>query len=448
MRAIRILLALSLLAAAVVLAIWLWPARAVRQFVFLPDGSRVSLETVSFGTNHVHRYDHRWQDVFHRILPKKLREKFPPRISTFTSSRGEALMVWLHRDGPPATGPWPPPFFLAVADEFGMETQLRHGANTTASFLSRAAPREVTGWELREYPRRAERFTIRVYANATGDKWTCEGEFAIRNRGPRQFPQWSAETLPATREAGDLVVTLRKLESGVTGADAGIGPSGKNAGAFTRATFSMSEHGKPTEHWSVNRIVASSATGELRPGGSHSTQWSKGAHVVHFENALWLEEAAWKLDVELSRTARFPAEELWVLRGLRVPGEKELVEMLVTTNAYHVDVDFLGVSAPRASLPEGYTAMRPYANVHVRAPHPLDDVRVRLVTITDERGREAKLQGTATGTGTGGRGITPKETLHGFGFDIPDGATTLDVTIAVTQSRTVQFTVKPEMATR
>jgi hypothetical protein len=113
---------------------------------------------------------------------------------------------------------------------------------------------------------------------------------------------------------------------------------------------------------------------------------------------------------------------------------------------HNVDVEFLGVSAPRAKLSEGYTAMGPHANIHVRAPYPLEGVRVKLVKVSDERGREAKLQGTSSSTGTGGRGATPKESLFGFGFDIPEGAEALDVTLAVTRSRQVEFLAKPALS--
>jgi hypothetical protein len=82
----------------------------------------------------------------------------------------------------------------------------------------------------------------------------------------------------------------------------------------------------------------------------------------------------------------------------------------------------------------------------VRAPYPLEGVRVKLVKVSDERGREAKLQGTSSSTGTGGRGATPKEALFGFGFDIPEGAETLDVTLAVTRSRQVEFLARPSLS--
>jgi hypothetical protein len=97
-------------------------------------------------------------------------------------------------------------------------------------------------------------------------------------------------------------------------------------------------------------------------------------------------------------------------------------------------------------LPHDWVKMQPQASLHVRTPFPLSDTRLALVEVRDDRGRKAESGSFGTRNSTGGRGATLRQTDYSFAINIPEGAKTLDVTFAFSQSRVVEFLAKPVMA--
>jgi hypothetical protein len=368
---------------------------------------------------------------------------------TFTSGGGDTVMVWLRHDDAMISSGWPPPFFLAIVDGNGLESRLLQNANMTRILNpgKPAAPRgnQICGWELKEFPRRANETELRVYCQDYDDRIVRIAEFKVRNPRPVKLPPWTAETLPATRTTNELEITLTRLETGLTEKETGFGPAGDGAKSFSRATFAIKENGTPTEKWSACGISASNAVGEIHPGGSYGSRWSRGEHKVDFDGALWLEEAAWKLVVDFARTGDFPLDELWSVKGVSVPGAGWLMETRIATNLFSEELEFLGVSGPKTHLPEGYAGIQPHANIHVRTPHPMDGLRLGLVEVRDDQGRKLATKGSTVRTSMGGRGNTPREMLHGFAVEIPEDAKSLDIRFAATRVRSVEFLAKPVM---
>jgi hypothetical protein len=430
-------------------ATWLGVRQPRRQTISLPDGSQLTLLKVTHGTNHVCRYRKRLQDFFYPILPQRLRTKFPPREMKFTSSDADTVMVWLRHDGA-RTLSRPPLFFLTVADENGLESQLLHGANVTRTLNARNEPAfeatasatQISGWELKSFPRQAGRFMLRVYRQEGAGKVNPVGEFAVRNPPLRAFPIWTTDSPLRVRRTNGLEITLTKLETGLTGKEIGHGPAGEGAKSFSRATFTVKENGAPTEKWSVCGISVANAAGEIRPSGSYGSSWEHGEHKVDFDGALWL-EAAWQLKVDFARTGDFPADELWFIKGVSVPRPGELAQARVVTNLHLVELEFLGVSGSEANLTEDYAGILAHSNIHMRTPHPMDGLRLVLVEVRDDQGGKLAAKGSTSRTSMGGRGNTPRDMLHGFGVEIPEDAKTLDITLAVTRVRSVEFLAKP-----
>lgn len=442
---------------------WALVQRAKPQTILLPDGSQLTLVKVTHGTNHVCRYENRLQDWLQPILPQKLRTKYPPHEVTFTSGSSDTVVVWLRYEGEGRMGD---PLrrrglLFAVADENGLESGLFRTANVTrdlpfqnkvhASGTPVSGPSftrptiQIGGWELREFPRRGRRFAIWVYQQEFTEKVLRIGAFTVRNPRPGNSLTWTAETLPATRRTNQLEISLTKLETGLTGQETGHGPAGEGAKSFSRATFKLKENGAPTENWSLCGISSSNAAGEFRPGGSYSSRWQRGEHKVDFEGGLWLEEPAWKINVDFARTGDFPSDELWSIKGVTVPLTGWLMENRIVTNIFNEELEFVGVSGPKTYLPEGYTSLQPHATILVRTAHPMHGVRIALVEVRDDQGRKLATKGSSARTSMGGRGNTPKEMLHGFAVEIPEDAKSLDITFAVTRVRSVEFLAKPVM---
>ena len=423
---------------------WLASPQPKSPAIVLPDGSRLTFLKVTHGTNHVYRLGNHWQDFLYPVLPVQLRAKFPPRLMAFESSNRDSVMVWFRRDGKPSLAVGETKVYLSVADEHGLESPLQlmaHTTRTTGSLTTatNATGTQFSGWELAGYPKRSRQFRVIVYHPAD-TKLSRVGEFRISNPARRKFPEWTAEALPATRQTNGLDVTLIKLETGLSGVMSGAGV-GIPARVFSRATFQFNEGGVGTEGWAVTRILARSATGETRTGNDQTAQWSEGKYNADMWGGLWLEEPAWKLDVDLARTTSFPAEDLWSIKGVRVPQPGEMVEHRGETNLHSVKLEFLGVSGLKNFPATQVTPL--YAVVHVRTQYPLDRLRVMLVEVRDDRGRTAWPRGLTNTIGTGAGGNTPKESLTGFRVEIPEGAKSLDITLAATPIRHVEFLAKP-----
>jgi hypothetical protein len=429
--------------------VWLALRRPGPQTVVLPDGSRLTLFKATCGTNHLCRFGHRWQDVLYPILPPKLRWRLSPRVLEWSSFNRDSVMVWFRRDGLPAAGAEATRLYLSVADEHGLESPLQLMAHTTrttgSTTTTNAAGTQFSGWELADYPKRSRQFRVLVYRPAD-TRLSRVGEFLVPNPVRRNFPVWTAEPLPASRRTNELEVTLTRLETGMAGPPSGAAPVGMAARTFSRASFKLRDNGLPTKNWSVSKIRLSSATGESRFGDRKGTCWWNDRQTADVWGGIWLEEPAWKLDVDFARTASFPVADLWGIQGVRVPEPGETVEHRVETNLHAVRLEFLGVGGlKKVPTAQGSPS---YAVVRVRTQYPLDGLDVLLVEARDDRGRIAPPHGATNSISTGAGGNTPKESLTGFRVEIPDGAKSLDITLAATPVRHVQFLARPVMFER
>jgi hypothetical protein len=237
---------------------------------------------------------------------------------------------------------------------------------------------------------------------------------------------------------------LLTLQSGSAEVLPSLETAPRFATACTRATFAIKEKGLASRDWTVSRIFATSATGEKLT--SLSGHWVGDALMVDFQGPLWLDEPAWKLRVEVSRIANYSSEDLWKITQVPVPTTREICGGGAMTNLNRAVLEFLGLSSPGAILRSGNVGVSGRWNAHLRTPYPVEDLRFSLVEVRDQLGHIAELKGSTSITSDGGRGITPREMLYGFGFELPPGAETLDLTFAVTQSRYVEFQTKSILA--
>ncbi len=432
------------------LAAWYFAARPsipTGQSWRLPDGSEVSLAAVTYGQKHRVRYDHRWQDILSPLLPFSLQFRFGSRVASHTPTGTNAIVIWLWR----RSFATPPLSFVSLSgceivamDENGLESEHLRGPNCSYTLPSGDT---LFGWGLQQYPRRSRQFGIRIYyPSPSGGSQTLVGDFKIPNRYPVTAPEWLAKQFPITISTNGLEVSLRNLETGLTARETGLGSAAQDARAFTRAEFTMREHGLATEDWSVQTIVARAASGETRPLQGYSSSWRYHTNVFGFTGALWPEERGWKLNVEVSRTTHFPPSELWTIHDVSVPAARQINKMRATTNVYGEDIEFLGLSSPNAKLPDDWTSVQPDPNLHACTPFPLLGTRLTLVEVRDDHGRKLDIGSFARSDNTGSRGATLRQTDYGFAVKIPSDAKTLDVTFAFTQSRFVEFTAKPAIA--
>ena len=404
----------------------------------LSDGSVLSVAKVTFGENHLFLYGNQWISYLSPIVPRVWRNKFYPKVALFKSAGTNDVVIWLQRRrarSQQTTRPGPEHFRLSVFDEHGLETPITVNSR---SLRVDAPDREITAWTLRSYPHRSAIIGIRLYRPQP--EASPFGEFTFRNYAHQDFPCWKSEGLPETRKAGNLEITLLALESG-------LGMGGQNSAtktpcndSGTRASFTLKEANRPNRDWSITRIIATSVTGDRHI--SEPGQWSEAALFADFPAPLWMDEPAWKLRVELTRSANFLPGETWKVTGVPVLRGKQLAGGGAMTNIQMADLEFLGLSGPGSILPARHVAMEGCWNAHLRTPYPVDDLRFSLVRVEDQLGHTATLKGVRSVLSDGGRGITPRETLYAFGFDLAPEARILELTFAITPIQCVEFQTK------
>src|SRR5207302_5219763 len=100
-------------------------------------------------------------------------------------------------------------------------------------------------WDFSAFPRRGKRLKFKMYGRNNSDHWDLLAEFKMPNPAPGHYPNWSPMSLPATRQNGDLEVSLVELVSGTKV----ISYMPKDKRPFTMATFKVAQKGQPTEEW-------------------------------------------------------------------------------------------------------------------------------------------------------------------------------------------------------
>ena len=411
---------------------WLSRKRQQTNWV-LPDGSALSLVKVTTGPVHVLPYGKSWLNPLYPIIPAALRNKLHFKMASFTSGSTNDLVIWFQRTIPrqQATGL---PVRLAMFDPDGSEISLPEMSQTISI---KAVDREITGWTVHSFPHRSAIIGVRLYS----PDGLLLGQFTVPNRNAIRYPEWKPESLPASRSSDPLEVTLLGFETGVAMPGLVVTGSGRTG---ARATFALKTMGVVSHDWCVTHLIATSATGERHI--SNPGYWLGDVQVVDFDVPLWVQEPAWKLRAEVARAANYPERELWTWTGMVVPGPKQFAQSGAITNLYMSELEFLGISSPGAVLPTRCVAVTGWWNAHLRTPYPLNDWKVSLVEVRDQVGGTALLQGQCSATSDGGRGITPREMIYGFGFDLPSNAQTLDLTFAITPIHFFDFQAKPVLA--
>jgi hypothetical protein len=308
----------------------------------------------------------------------------------------------------------------------------------------------VMGFALDAFPRRDRKMILRVAEwDNRGGMQLAKGEFVVANPGPRSFPNWQPEPIPDKQSDGDLNVTLTKCTSGANGINFGNIklPPKDPARKSVSVVFKAEQGGITASNWQVVAIETSDATGNHTGMNSWSTsQDQNGDPTMTYQWGLWPEEKAWKLRVEMSRTSGFSNSEIWAVSN--VPLKKGAWNDLwnynyvggnrrANTNAPAAETTLQGVHLkiyPALQLDQNFGMGQKSGGFRVSVDPPLPDgYRMSLVEVTDENGHKLPPS------------WGPNNNDNNYVFQLPDirNAKSLNLTIAVHQSRFVEFTVKP-----
>jgi hypothetical protein len=307
---------------------------------------------------------------------------------------------------------------------------------------------EVVAVQIDSFPRRQGKFIVRVQENGNGGQEMSDKKFVISNPARGSFAKWTAEPLPATKEDGDLAVTLTKL---VFGAGTPYQRDQDNAddpvNKGVQATFQVSRNGKPVTTWQPVSIVTSDATGNS-VGGGPNCQWNGDEDVTTYQWGLWSDEPAWKIKLEFSQQSDFSPQELWTVQNIPFQPARQQDMWNYggrnqTNGAAFAETDLNGVHL-KIYQAKQFTDVNqnsnPQGGLYIQTnPDLPEGMRMTLLSMTDDQGNNVEHWD---------YGQYRNNNISTYRYGLRDvlGATNLNLTIALHKSRFVEFTAKPEKA--
>ena len=394
------------------------------QTIVLPDGAELTLEAVTYGKEHRYWGGSPWQGLlapFQSMLPPRFRALGFLNYSTTNDS----LCFWLRERLPFPTNTYRS---FYVVDEQGRN--IERGSWNLASWSP--GTNIVRGHGFNAFPRRGKKILLREYEwdNQRGGRQLI-AEFTVPNPARGPFPVWQPRPLPLTATNGDLEFTLTRLQNGVTFHYPEKGWATNAFESAVLASFRVARLGQSLTNWQPVGIEASDATGNRVSQTTWNEQIEDGEETMICQPGLWPGEPAWLMRVEFSRRSGFTPEELWTVRGLPATNllpsgtQPAPTSALAQTNLFGSRLEVFPLRDGRSGL--GGMELE----IHVTPLPP--GWRLALVKIMDEQGRELTSGGTCWGAGQ-------------CKFSLRDltNSLALDVTVALHQSRFVEYLAHPE----
>lgn len=237
-----------------------------RPALTLPDGAKVEVRAVTYGTNH------EVGNVLGRVLarlPGPLDRVLADRLGQSARVRGmvlpsPCLAVWLRLDRA-----------KAVSDNLESADRLQMALAGEDGFVSGATANLEQGGDdelqFSIFPRRHKTLQLCFFGVDAKGQWHPVGRLPLANPLHRDYPQWQPERLPAVKRAGDLEVTLESFRTGHndnsvrhpgrdgrTGVERGAPSDGRND---TVASTLIRPLRDTNEVWRVAGVELSDATG-------------------------------------------------------------------------------------------------------------------------------------------------------------------------------------------
>ena len=473
-----ILLVAVPLAAVFVVLFWPKTPATPPQIIKLPNGVVYQLAAVTYGTNHVvgttaSKIIHGLSAPIEKFARKILGSSFPAVQGARTTPQ-PALCVWFNVTSSntlPPMGTTITPSVLnqivpRLADENGMES----GAQSTIMFpLSAVVARFV---EFPVLPRRSRTIQIRLYEADTQNRILQElGSFKFPNPIYGKFPQWTPDTGPLVRKAGDLEVRLDKFQVGkrlprtpITLANGQLASvygnvhNGERAETVFDTSLNSPEGDGTNSPWLLQNAVLSDATGNALDNSltffmasvsdgrriGLSPMDGLGTSRRTLPGAFWPNESAWKLRLDFKRTTGFDTNELVTFRNVPVPapgatnnpglrlrvGDAQVTLAEFTRNRIPTAAEEEAIRLGKAPL-IGNPATPTRFRFEITGRR--DGLAVDFVRLTDAASDEPQLTFNSWQPGVRVIGLT----------DLSTNTQTVDITLSVQRCRTVEFLLKP-----
>lgn len=438
-----LILGLGVLVIAVGVALFRPSAPQSSGELVLPDGTTVRIVTVTYGTNH----------EFGSLLARLVRQLPQRGQQLATALLGNQNLAWAGYQGwEPSTVVWlervtnsiaPPNSPSRIVAWLGDESGFTSG-NANILF-SRGQP--FSFMTFHAVPKRSKEVSLHFFGSYPNGS-TNLGSLRFNNLLHGDFPQWEAETLPSTKRVGDVEVTLASFTTGLGSwhgtrniPDGGREllldtkrQEGRNFSVFVAYARSLVE---TNQTWRVKDVVLSDATGNRLEARMKSDPYENDGWD-YFEHALWTNEHAWKVDLEVIRVGGFAPEELLTFRNVPLGDFDNVNELGWASNLHGGGVTLKSFLRKR---PDG-------TNLYATVGRSAAELTLNLPTNTHLSLVGAWLNSGETNMIYLGRaGYSSRSQKHRTEYlpNVPVDRTTVDITYSVQTSRWVRFTVEPEV---
>lgn len=395
----------------------------------LPDGSKLTLRSVTYGQRHLFRLGNRPRDYLGPLLSEGLARKLGCNFVGAGGSNALLCRFDLER----AADQPAPRLRAAPFDQHGCEFRVVEASPHPFG----TGTRDLVLVRFDEFPRRGQPVGLRLFLCRTNGGFAQLAEFTVPNLDKRSFPVWAAAPLPCTQTVGSVGFTLLEMKAGIYGRS--FPPLAHQPGedCGTLLHFQVSENGKPTPAWVFSRIKRlSDPAGHSAGGGSYSSGPGEGEFRTVIAGGLCLEEPAWRVLAEFARAKDFPPGDLWIIRGVLVPDMKSASVAEVATNLHGAQFRLRGIVGKDCPAPPARRSIGSTAVAHVVCPKLPAECDFSLLSAVDDRRRPVPSRGSSVGD---------SDCL--FALDLPPDAKTVDLTFVVTRRVAVEFLAKPSRMT-
>jgi hypothetical protein len=393
----------AILIAGIAVAVFLW--LRLPQKIILPDGTKLTLASVTYGKVHVFS------------APKIARK----RITTAT----DTLCVWVREE---FAGKIHGNFTVFILDKSGAYC----AGTATVQRLPAGTGADIACFRLATFPRRDGKLRLQIELNNSQDETpVAKNEFVVAFPAQKPSAKWLPQSLPDTQEGNDFTVTLTKLVYGVSYTQPKNPSPADPTNQAVLAAFRIEQNGVIATNWQPVRIESWDATGNHSTSGTHKIQRDGDETAMIYKWGLPPDEPAWKLRAEFVRTSGFDPDELWPVAG--IPVVTNANPQLPDDPANAFSQTRLGNSTllvyPAQRLANGQISV--HVSVEPAPPAP-ENLYFTLVEVTDENGKKVKSPSRSWG------GIN----FH-FNFNA-NAAQTINATFALQGDHFAEFNVKPE----
>ena len=402
--------------------------KAPLQKIHLSDGSDLIYLGVTYGTNHQFCMEDSAFQRLLRKLPSTWFSRFRSQVFTSSSSQKEPfLMLWCLRENCSSD---PQSVHYSIADT-QQESELEYLSNMSVHL---ATNRQVIGSDIRVFPRRASQIFFHVHQYDSNYVPHLIGQFTAANPVPQNFSEWNADPLPCAKNDGNFSATLQRVVANA-GDDSPVRRYTNQNDLRVFLSFKTTESGKPVNHWRVEDLNRTDATGNVSAGTSWRSYDTADGRDITVMPSLWPDEPVWKMRVEFSKESNFANDELVSFPPIPIPEKGKYTETKFEKTVQGRQVRLLGITAPGVSLPGSGSSNQSEYSIHVQVFGASEGYRLSGAKIVNEEGKKLFHFGRSSN----GKGH------YTFPLGRAPQAQSLEITLALHKSHFLEFLAKPEI---